>query len=66
MSTLSKKEDKQLENAFITSKGVNVDKSDVLRVVIDELKKKDKDNKFITDTHEVQHLKNVYNKLIKL
>jgi len=66
MSTLKNKELKQLDTAIKNAQGVRIDKDDVLKIVVEELKKRDKENKFIVDTHAVSSLKDIYNKLTKL
>ena len=66
MSTLNKKENEQLETAVKNAEGKKLDKNVVLRIVVNELKRRDKDNKYIVDTHAVSSLKDIYNKLVNL
>ena len=63
MSTLSRKENEQLETAVKNAEGVSIDKNVVLRIVVNELKKRDTENKFIVDTITTSCLKELYNKL---
>ena len=66
MSTLKTKQFKQLDNTIENSKGIKVNKDDVLKIIVNELKKRDEENKFIVDTFTTSCLKDVYNKLINL